>query len=318
MSKQPPIEQLDQAITGMLSGSAAMPSSADPSVMELLAVARDLRHLPSPDFKARLKVDLERKMVMKTNIIQAAAPVRPGFRTITPYLVLPRGAEYIDFLKNVFGAEETLRHETGPGRAHVELRIGDSMMMLGIGAERRVPAGLMLYVPNVDEVYSRAVAAGCKALHPVEDAHWEPLRGGTVQDPEGNGWSISTYRGASYIPEGRHSLSAGFCVAGANRLVDFMKQAFDATEVQRWDWPGGMFASMQIGDSVVGVADAGNHEWMMPVSVMVLMYVPDADAVYHQALRAGATSLQEPANQSYGRSGGVVDAWGNQWYMATP
>jgi PhnB protein len=318
MSKQPPIEQLDQAITGMLSGPGAVPSSADSSVIELLGVARDLRHLPSPKFKASLKADLERKMVMKTNVILADAPVRPGFHTITPYLVLPHESGYIDFLKNVFGAEETLRHETGPGRAHVELRIGDSMMMVGIGAERRVPAGLTLYVPNVDEVYNRAVAAGCKALQPVEDAHWEPLRLGTVQDPEGNGWSICTYRGASYIPEGRHSLSAGFCVAGAARLVDFMKQAFDATEVQRWEWPGGMFASMQIGDSVVGVADAGNHEFMAPVSVMVLMYVPDADAVYHQALRAGATSLQEPANQSYGRSGGVVDAWGNQWYMATP
>jgi len=318
MSKQPLNEQLDQAIAGMLSGSEAIPSSADPTVIELLRVARDLRDLPSSDFKASLKADLERKMVMKANIIQPAAPVRPGFRTITPYLVLPRGPEYLDFLKKIFDAEETLRHETGPGRAHVELRIGDSMMMVGIGAERRVPAGLTLYVPNVDEVYNRAVAAGCKALQPVEDAHWEPLRLGTLQDPEGNGWSICTYRGANYIPDGRHSLSAGFCVAGATRLLDFMKQAFDATEVQRWEWPGGLYASMQIGDSVVGVAEAGNHEWMPPVSVMVLMYVPDADAVYHQALRAGATSLQEPANQSYGRSGGVVDAWGNQWYMATP
>jgi PhnB protein len=318
MSKQPPIEQLDQVITGMLSGSEVVPSSADPAVIELLEVARDLRDLPSSDFKASLKADLERKMVMKANIVQPAAPVRPGFRTITPYLVLPGGPEYLDFLKSVFGAEETLRHETAPGRAHVELRIGDSMMMVGIGAGRRVPAGLTLCVPNVDELYNRAIAAGCKTLQPVEDAHWEPLRLGTLQDPEGNGWSICTYRGANYIPEGRHSLSAGFCVAGARRLLDFMKQAFDATEVQRWEWPGGMYASMQIGDSVVGVSEAGNHEWMPPVSVMVLMYVTDTDAVYRQALRAGATSLQEPANQSYGRSGGVVDAWGNQWYMATP
>lgn len=318
MSKQPPIEQLDQAITGMLSGSEAMPSSADPAVIELLGVARDLRHLPSPHFKANLKADLERKGIMKANIIQSAAPVREGFHTITPYLVLPGESGYIDFLKKVFGAEETARHELGPGRAHVELRFGDSMMMVGTGAGRRVPAGLVLYVPNVDEVYERAVAAGCKALQPVEDAHWEPVRLGTLQDPEGNGWSICTYRGASYIPEGRHALSAGFCVAGAPGLLDFMKRAFDATEIQRWEWPGGMYAWMQIGGSFVGVAEAGNHEFMPPVSVMVLMYVPDADAVYQQALRAGATSLSEPTNQSYGRSGGVVDAWGNQWYMATP
>jgi len=76
---------------------------------------------------------------------------------------------------------------------------------------------------------------------------------------------------------------------------------------------------MRIGDSVVGVSEAGNHEWMQPAAAMVYLYVPDCDALYQQALKAGATSLQPPTNQSYGdRSGGVLDAWGNMWYMATP
>jgi uncharacterized glyoxalase superfamily protein PhnB len=52
---------------------------------------------------------------------------------------------------------------------------------------------------------------------------------------------------------------------------------------------------------------------------MIHMYVPDCDALYQQALRAGATSIQVPADQSYGdRMAGVLDSWGNMWYMATP
>jgi PhnB protein len=51
---------------------------------------------------------------------------------------------------------------------------------------------------------------------------------------------------------------------------------------------------------------------------MVLLYVPDTDGLFEQALRAGAKSLSAPSDQSYGRTAGVSDEWGNQWYMATP
>ena len=243
---------------------------------------------------------------------------RPGFRTITPYL-LPPGPEYVDFLKNVFGAEETFRAETGPGRFHAEFKIGDSMLMLGVGSGRKMPIGLQLYVPDVDAVYKRAVDAGCKELQPVSNAHWEPIRLGLVEDAAGNGWSIVTHLEGNYIPEGRNSLSVGFAVKGAAQLIEFMKQAFDAKELQRWEWPGGLYVSLRIGESVVGVGDTSNHEWMQPMSSMVYMYVPDCDALYQQALRAGATSLQVPTNQSYGdRTAAVTDAWGNMWYMGTP
>jgi len=214
---------------------------------------------------------------------------------------------------------ETERTETGPGRFHAEFRIGDSMLMIGVGAGRAMPSSLELYVPNVDEVYKRAVDAGCKAVGPIEDAHWEPIRLGSVQDPAGNVWSIATHLGGNYIPEGRQSLSACLVAKGAAGLVDFIKQAFDGQEVRRWDWPGGMYASLKVGDAVVGVTESGNHEWMPPMPSMVYLYVPDCDSWYQRALQAGATSLSAPANQHYGdRSGGVIDAWGNMWYMATP
>jgi PhnB protein len=290
-------------------------ASVDPEVVEMLRVARELRDLPSSDFKANLKADLERKAIMMST---KTAVARPGFHTITPYL-LPQGLEFIDFLKSVFDAVETFRAEAGPGRFHAEVRIGDSMVMVGGGSGRKMPAGISVYVPNVDEVYKRAVDAGCVELQPVQNAHWEPIRFGCVQDQEGNGWSIVTHLGKSYIPEGHHSISAGFAVKGAAQFIDFLKQAFDAQEIQRWEWPGGLFASFRIGDSVVGVSESTNHEWMRPMTTMINMYVPDCDTLYEKALRAGAKSISPVADQPYGvRSGAVEDAWGNQWFIATP
>src|SRR5262245_53017517 len=202
MSKQPLIDQLDAAIAEILANRGVTPGSVDASLVQLLGIAQDLSGLPAPNFKARLKADLERKALMSAKIVV----FRPGFRTVTPYLI-PPGPEFVDFLKNVFGAEETERTPTGPDRFHAEFRVGDSMLMVGVGSARFMPAFLELYVPNVDEVYRRAIDAGCKELQPVLDAHWEPLRFGCVQDPAGNSWTIATHLGGNYIPEGRHSLS---------------------------------------------------------------------------------------------------------------
>src|SRR5437667_3189805 len=202
MSKQPFIDQLDQAIGGILANPDFMPASVDPELTELLRVASELRDLPRSDFKANLKADLERKAMMsKTAQPQINVAFRTGFRTLTPYL-LPANAEYVDFLKNVFGAVETERTETGPGRFHAEFRIGDSMLMLGVGSGMKMPMSLEIYVPNVDHVYKRAIDGGCKALMPLQDAHWEDgLRLACVEDQEGNVWSIATNFGKNYIPE---------------------------------------------------------------------------------------------------------------------
>jgi PhnB protein len=225
-----------------------------------------------------------------------------------------------DFLKNVFGAVETERTETVPGRFHAEFRIDDSMLMLGVGSGMSMPVMLELYVPNVDEVYKRAIDAGCRELEPVRDAHWEEgLRLGTVEDREGNMWVLATRSGKHYIPEGRIALSAGLVVKGAAQLIDFLKRAFDARELYRWEWPNSLYASMRIGESVVGVSEATDHEWMKSMPSMIYMYVPDCDAMYQQALRAGAKPLSEPEDKFYGdRHGAVQDEWGNQWYIATP
>jgi uncharacterized glyoxalase superfamily protein PhnB len=120
------------------------------------------------------------------------------------------------------------------------------------------------------------------------------------------------------IPDGYHTLTPYLTVHGAARLIDFLKQAFDAKEHSRTARPDGTVAhaDLQIGDSRLMVSEATETWKAMPGSIY--LYVPDTDATYRRAIEAGATSLMEPADQFYGdRNAGVRDACGNSWWIAT-
>lgn len=120
------------------------------------------------------------------------------------------------------------------------------------------------------------------------------------------------------IPDGYHVVTPYLVAAGAARLIEFLKQAFDAEETERLAAPGGLIghAEVRIADSAIMIGDARPDVPAMPT--MLYLYVHDADAIYHRALAAGATSLQPPTDQFYGdRSGAVVDPAGNQWWIAT-
>jgi PhnB protein len=120
------------------------------------------------------------------------------------------------------------------------------------------------------------------------------------------------------IPDEYHSIQPVVIVKGAAKLIDFMKQAFGATEKMRMGGPDGAIghAEVQIGDSVVMLADASEMFPAMPATLLV--YVDDCDAVYKRALAAGAKSERAPEDQFYGdRSAGVNDALGNRWYIHT-
>src|SRR6476469_4415005 len=123
---------------------------------------------------------------------------------------------------------------------------------------------------------------------------------------------------SSYQPEGYQSVIPYLHVNGAARLIAFMKEVFDATEIGVYPRPDGTVghAALRIGDSVIELADV-SPEWpAMPCAMQV--YVPDADAAYHRALQAGASSLLPPATQFYGdRTASVRDSAGNNWYIAT-
>lgn len=120
------------------------------------------------------------------------------------------------------------------------------------------------------------------------------------------------------IPEGYHTVTPYLVVPGAGRLIEFLKEAFKAEEVERMSQPDGtvMHAEVRIGDSIIMMGESSDKFPAMPAAIY--LYVPDIDAVYKRALAAGAASTMEPANQFYGdRNAGVKDPSGNLWWIAT-
>ena len=120
------------------------------------------------------------------------------------------------------------------------------------------------------------------------------------------------------IPDGYHSVTPSLMVEDADNLLDFLKQAFAADETFRMARADGSVghAEVRIGDSVVMMGEA-SEQWP-PMTASIHLYVDDCDATYKRALEAGATSVQEPADQFYGdRSGGVRDPAGNLWWIVT-
>lgn len=123
----------------------------------------------------------------------------------------------------------------------------------------------------------------------------------------------------SWKPEGYHSITPYLIVNGADRLIDFLREVFDADLVDRHVDENGevRHASCRLGDSVVELS-GGSNEKFPPMRNALHVYVEDADATYVRALKAGARSLYPPQDHDYGeRSGGVEDAFGNHWYIAT-
>ena len=120
------------------------------------------------------------------------------------------------------------------------------------------------------------------------------------------------------VPKGYHTVTPYLIVDDVAELIEFLQRAFDAEETERIPGPDGsvMHAEVRIGDSMV-MLGAEREEWKAMPS-MIHLYVPDADAVYAQAIAAGATSVQALADQFYGdRSGGVRGPQGNLWWIST-
>lgn len=249
-----------------------------------------------------------------------AKPVRPGFHTLTPYVAVREAPELIEFVQKVFGAEGKILGTGSQGGIHAEYRIGDSMVMIGGGAQWRGPSrpmALHLYVPDADATYERALRAGATSLYAPMDQPYGDREAG-IRDLAGNLWFLGTHRGASYIPEGMRTVTPHLFASGAAKMIDFLKAAFGADEEVCEKAPDTtvIHARVRIGDSVVELGEA-RPEWP-PMPATFMLYVDDADAWYRRAVRAGATSLAEPADQPFGgRMASVADSSGNQWYLAT-
>ena len=128
------------------------------------------------------------------------------------------------------------------------------------------------------------------------------------------------------IPDGMHSITPHLTCAGASEAIEFYKKAFGAVEMGRMPGPGGklMHAQIRIGDSPVMLVDEF-PEWggkgpktLGGTPVAIHLYVPDADAVFKNAVAAGATVKMEMADMFWGdRYGVVIDPFGHMWSLAT-
>jgi uncharacterized glyoxalase superfamily protein PhnB len=122
-----------------------------------------------------------------------------------------------------------------------------------------------------------------------------------------------------FIPDGYHTVTPYLIVDGAEKVIGFLQKAFGAqlvSEMTRRPDDKVMHAALKIGNSMIMIADS--PEFVKSSPSVLYLYVPDADAAYQKAIKAGGTSIIEPSNQFYGdRSGGVKDPAGNSWFIGT-
>ncbi|WP_380873878.1 glyoxalase [Sphingomonas sp. DBB INV C78] len=130
------------------------------------------------------------------------SPIPEGYHSVTPYLMIDGAAAALEFYKNAFGATEILRFPHGDRIGHAEIKIGDSFVMLsdeypemdyrGPKTRGGTTVGLMIYVPDVDAAFDRAITAGGTVQRPVADQFYGD-RTGTLVDPFGHQWTLATH-----------------------------------------------------------------------------------------------------------------------------
>ena len=127
-----------------------------------------------------------------------------GYHSVTPYLIVRGAAEAIDFYRKAFGAVELFRFPSPDGKiGHAEIKIGDSPIMMadeypdmGYKGPQSIggsPVSLMIYVADVDSLFHQAVDAGATVKEALQDKFYGD-RIGTVIDPFGHVWHISTHK----------------------------------------------------------------------------------------------------------------------------
>lgn len=131
-------------------------------------------------------------------------PIPDGYSTITPYLIFADAAKAIEFYQQAFGAVELFRMPTPDGKvAHAEIKIGNAPLMLageypdmgyhGIQHYGGSPVSIMLYVEDCDALFHQAVSAGATVKQELKDQFYGD-RSGSVTDPFGYSWHISTHK----------------------------------------------------------------------------------------------------------------------------
>jgi PhnB protein len=119
------------------------------------------------------------------------------YNSVSPYLVVPGAQRLIDFLGAIFDARVMRRYDNPDGSImHAEIRVDDSIVMVGDSSSDHPPNTLLIhvYVPDVDETFRRAVAAGGTEAQEPQQRAGDPDRRGSFKDFAGNTWAIATQR----------------------------------------------------------------------------------------------------------------------------
>lgn len=269
-------------------------------------------------------------------------PTRPGFHTVTPYLIVRELQPMIDFLTEAFGATLHFQTTGAAGGTHTEMRIGDSMIMLSGGENGETmepqPTMLFLYLENVDATYHAALAAGATSImEPTDGAFGEP-RGAGVSDASGNQWFFATWAKRPDAPPPAPADPVPIdtipmlSYMDGPAAMDWLAAAFGFTEITRWLNDDGTLShgEMTIGSGRIMLATptadyqspsahrehcATAAKWAETPWVIngVLVYVDDIDAHYAQAKAAGATLLSNIEEGFPGRRYRAEDIEGQRW-----
>jgi PhnB protein len=155
--------------------------------------------------KSRAKTKARRPAKAAAKSARRVPYMPKGYQTLTAGFCVRGAVQAIDFYKRALGATERMRliKPDGTTLSHAELKIGDSMFMLGDedpatgGPSAQTLGGtsvnFYLYVKDVDAAVARALAAGAKAVMPISDMFWGDRIGG-VEDPYGQKWTLATHK----------------------------------------------------------------------------------------------------------------------------
>ena len=116
-----------------------------------------------------------------------------GYNSVSPYFIVPLAQRFIDLMVALFGATELRRFAMPDGSVmHAELKLDDSVIMLGEASEKfpAMPIVMHVYVPDVDAAYAKAIALGCTPVEPPKQREGDPDRRGSFKDYAGNWWSV--------------------------------------------------------------------------------------------------------------------------------
>lgn len=246
---------------------------------------------------------------------------RENFPNIAPYFLVNGGPQFIDFLVAAFEGTERIRVPRPDGSImHAEVAIGNSIIELG-DANEQYPQRAMtthLYVPDARATYARALEAGATGIFEPTDEHPSGDLWGAANDAFGNTWYIATRKGWTAGPEGELTVQPYLHLRDAHNMIPFIEAALGAHALGVHKSPDGkvMHATIEIAGATLEIDEAQGD--VLPTQSYLHVYVPDTDALYAQAVAAGAKGVQAPYTAPYGdRAAAISDPFGNTWFLAT-